>query len=151
LVPIYDPTGGFVTGSGWITSPPGVYTPNSSLTGKANFGFVAKYQHGANLPSGDTQFQFQAANFTFTSTAYQWLVVAGARAQFKGSGTINGSGDYNFLLTVIDGHIAGGGGVDKFRIKIWDSTGIVYDNQMGADDAGNAGTALGAGSIVIHP
>jgi streptogramin lyase len=150
LVPIYDPSGGFVTGGGWITSPTGAYTPNPSLTGKANFGFVAKYEHGANVPSGDTQFQFQTANFNFKSTDYQWLVVAGARAQFKGSGTINGSGNYDFMLTAIDGEIAGGGGVDKFRIKIWDSTGIVYDNQMGSDDTGNAATALGGGSIVIH-
>jgi hypothetical protein len=102
------------------------------------------------LPSGDTQFQFQTASLLFKSTSYQWLVVAGSRAQFKGAGTINGSGNYDFLLTAIDGQVNGGGGVDKFRIKIWDSTGIVYDNQMGSDDAGNAATALGGGSIVIH-
>ena len=56
------------------------------------------------------------------------------------------------MLTAIDGQISGGGGVDKFRIKIWDlGTGsIVYDNQVGdADDAGLS-TALGGGSIVIH-
>jgi hypothetical protein len=39
------------------------------------------------------------ANLEFHSTSYQWLVVAGAKAQYKGSGTMNGSGEYGFLLT----------------------------------------------------
>jgi len=68
------------------------------------------------------------------------------------SGTINGSGDYGFMLTAIDGQVNGGGGIDKFRIKIWDkATGaIVYDNQMGAADDANPTTAIQGGSIVIH-
>jgi hypothetical protein len=76
-------------------------------------------------------------------------VVAGARAQFKGEGTINGAGGYGFMLVAIDGQQPGGGGVDKFRIKVWDMAGdgIVYDNQMGD---GSAATRLGGGSIVIQ-
>jgi hypothetical protein len=149
---IYDPDGGFVTGGGWINSPVGAYTPDPSLTGKANFGFVSKYQRGSSIPTGNTEFNFHLANLNFRSTAYQWLVIAGARAQYKGTGTINGSGEYGFLLTVIDGQINGGGGIDKFRIKIWDKgTGeIVYDNQMGGSDTDNPITILGGGSIVIH-
>ena len=156
ILAIYDPNGNFVTGGGWIASPQGAYTPNPSLTGKATFGFVSKYQKGANLPSGDTQFQFDAAGFVFRSTAYEWLVVAGARAQFKGTGTVNSSGNYGFLLTAVDGQIRGGGGVDKFRIKIWQINpggsegGVIYDNQIGASDTADPTTALGGGSIVIH-
>jgi hypothetical protein len=151
-VVVYDPNGGFVTGGGWINSPAEAYTPNPTLTGKANFGFVSKYQNGAGVPTGNTQFNFKVANLNFQSTSYQWLVVAGAKAQFKGSGTINGAGDYDFMLTAIDGQVNGGGGVDKFRIRIWDrvSGGIVYDNQMGASDTANPSTAIGGGSIVIH-
>lgn len=152
LLAVYDPSGGFVTGGGWIMSPAGAYAANPSLTGKATFGFVAKYQKGANVPVGNTEFQFHVANFKFKSTEYEWLVVAGARAQFKGSGTVNGVGGYGFMLTAIDGQLNGGGGVDKFRIKIWDkATGdIVYDNQMGAGDAADPTTAVMGGSIVIH-
>jgi len=78
--------------------------------------------------------------------------VAGAKAQFKGTGTINGGGDYGFLLTAIDGQLQGGGGTDRFRIKIWDRASglVVYDNQLGADDYGDAATAIDGGSIVIH-
>jgi len=79
-------------------------------------------------------------------------VVAGARAQYKGVGAINGAGEYGFMLTAIDGQIKGGGGADKFRIKIWDKATdeIVYDNQMGAADTADPATILGGGSIVIH-
>lgn len=151
MVVIYDPNGGFVTGGGWINSPAGAYVPNPSLTGKANFGFVSKYQNGATTPTGNTEFQFKVGNLNFSSTSYEWLVVAGARAQYKGVGTINGSGSYRFMLTAIDGEINGGGGADKFRIRIWsDGGGLMYDNQMNAPDSADPTTTLGGGNIVIH-
>ena len=69
-----------------------------------------------------------------------------------GVGTVNGAGSFGFLLTAIDGQISGGGGVDEFRIKIWDqvSGAIVYDNKTGSLDTSNDATVLGGGSIVIH-
>jgi hypothetical protein len=151
-VVIYDPSAGFVTGGGWIDSPIGAYLYNSDLIGKANFGFSAKYQRGANVPEGETQFSFKASGLNFKSDAYDWLVVSGAKGKFKGVGRINGSGNYGFMLSAIDGQLNGGGGVDKFRIKIWDiSSGVVvYDNQRGADEGADPSTALGGGSIVIH-
>jgi hypothetical protein len=157
---IYDPSGGFVTGGGWINSPIGackLASCTDGTTGKANFGFVSKYQSGANKSvtlTGNTEFQFQAGNLNFKSTAYEWLTVSGARAQYKGSGTINGGGNYQFMLTAIDGSLPGGNNQDRFRIKITDASGaVVYDNQMNTtDDAGlttNA-TLLGGGSVNIH-
>ena len=103
------------------------------------------------MPTGQTEFQFKAGSLNFHSRSYEWLVVAGARAQYKGTGTINGTGEYGFLLSAVDGQ-KNGGGVDKFRIKIWDkiSGGVVYDNQSGASEDSDATTALGGGSIVIH-
>lgn len=151
-VVMYDPEGGFVTGGGWINSPAGAYAPDPILTGRANFGFVSKYKKGANVPTGNTEFQFKVANLNFHSEIYDWLVVAGAKAQYKGTGTINSAGNYGFMLTAIDGQINGGGGVDKFRIKIWDkqSGNIVYDNQMHAAEDADPTTDIGGGSIVIH-
>jgi hypothetical protein len=153
MVVVYDPNGGYVTGGGWINSPFGAYQPDQSITGKANFGFVSKYQHGATVPTGQTEFQFKVANLNFHSTDYEWLVVAGARAQFKGTGTLNGSGNYGFLLTAIDGSVSGGSGIDRFRIKIWDkenNNAILYDNKSGASDNSDSATNLESGSIVIH-
>jgi hypothetical protein len=121
------------------------------LTGKANFGFVSKFQNGASTPTGNTEFQFKAGNMKFKSTSYEWMVISGGKkAQYKGFGTINGAGSYNFILTAIDGQQPGGGGADKFRIKIWGSGGVIYDNQMNDPDSNDPTTVLGGGSIVIH-
>ena len=88
----------------------------------------------------------------FSSTVYEWLVVSGSMAQYKGSGTINGAGNYGFLLSAVDGDLTGGGGADKFRVKIWDkATGnVVYDNLLGTSDTATPTTVIGGGSIVIH-
>jgi len=146
LAVAYDPSAGFVTGGGWIDSPAGAYKPDLNLTGKATFGFVSKYKKGATVPDGTTEFQFQAGGFNFHSTAYEWLVVEGkTKAQFKGSGTVNGTlapngTAYKFMLW------AGDGSPDTFRIRIWWEAGAVennvYDNAMAQ--------AIGGGSIVVH-
>jgi len=100
---------------------------------------------------GVTGFAFQARNLVFSSARSEWLVIAGARAQLRGVGKINGAGDFGFLLTAIDGRAPGGGGVDRFRIKIWDRTNdvVVYDNQYGSADDADPTTALGGGDIAI--
>jgi len=152
-VVIYDPSAGFVTGGGWIIAQPGSYPANPTLTGKATFGFVSKYKKGQSTPSGNTEFQFHAAGMNFHSHSYEWLVVAGAKAMYQGVGTINGVGNYKFKLIAIDGQKNGGGGVDKFRIKIWDldnSNELVFDNNLGMSDDENPVTALSGGQITIH-
>ena len=163
FVVIYDPDGGFVTGGGWIDSPPGAYTPEDltdpDLTGKANFGFVSKYKKGADLPTGNTEFNFHVAELEFHSTEYEWLVVAGAQAKFKGTGTINDDGNYGFMLFATDADLKNQdesmeeNSEDKFRIKIWDiddGDKVIYDNQPGEADDAEPTTTLGGGSIVIH-
>lgn len=143
FVVVYDSTAGFVTGVGWINSPVGAYPAHATLTGKANFGFVSKYKKGTTVPTGNTEFQFQAGDLNFHSDGYQWLVVNqdGTNAQFKGSGTINGAGDYLFMIW------AGDGTPDTFRIKIWEedeseNETVRYDNGFSQ--------AIGAGSIIVH-
>ncbi len=152
MLVVYDPSGGFVTGGGWIDSPVGAYAADPSLSGRVSFGFQSKYKKGANFPTGETQFSFRVADLNFHSDTYEWLVVAGPQAKYKGTGTINGGGDYGFLLTAVDGQFNGGGGVDKFRITIWDrETGaVVYDNKMGKSDDSAAATELGGGQVVVH-
>ena len=127
-------------------------TPIALIPGKANFGFVSKYQKGANVPVGSTEFNFLVANLNFHSDIYEWLVVAGPKAQYKGTGTINGSGNYGFVHTAIDSELTPSTKVDLFRIKIWDKgTGlIIYDNQMGGADDSDPATAIKGGNIVIH-
>ncbi|KPK74778.1 MAG: hypothetical protein AMJ79_13210, partial [Phycisphaerae bacterium SM23_30] len=144
-VVIYNPEGGFVTGGGWIYSPAGALL-DSDVLGKANFGFVAKYKIGATEPTGNTEFKFKAGDFHFKSSSYEWLVVAGTKAMFKGEGFIEDwAGNYKFMLTAIDSN------ADKFRMKIWNPLNdeIIYDNKRGEDDEAEP-TIIGGGSIVIH-
>ncbi len=162
FVVVYDPSAGFVTGGGWIDSPAGAYAPDPLLTGTATFGFVSRYKKGTTVPTGVTEFQFQVAGLNFRSDTYDWLVVAGVRAQYKGTGTINGQGEYKFLLTAIDADVNTNDSitVDRFRIKIWweevDGTEhVVYDNGLDAEDFDEIDpttgtTEIGGGSIVIH-
>jgi hypothetical protein len=123
------------------TMTEGAYKPDPTLEGKATFGFVSKYKKGADIPTGNTEFQFQAGDLNFHSTSYDWLVVTGSDyAKFKGAGTINGEGDYKFMLW------AGDGDPDTFRMKIWWEDGggehVVYDNGMDQ--------AISGGNIVVH-
>ncbi len=136
--PNVQPCNGFITGGGWIVTPPGSYRPNLSITGTANFGLNCKYKKGHQTPDGQTEFNFQEANLNFHSQSYDWLTVAGSVAQYKGTGTINGAGSYGFIITVTDGQ------PDTFRIQIWDKTTgtVIFDN--------NANTPLSGGQIVIH-
>jgi len=139
---VYDPAGGFVTGGGWIDSPVNADYQYMQVGGKANFGFVSKYKRGATVPEGNTEFVFHAGGLNFHSASYDWLVVnqGGTRAQFKGMGTINGEGNYKFMLW------AGDHDPDTFRIKIWEEVDgvetVVYDNGVQQP--------IGGGSIVVH-
>jgi hypothetical protein len=81
------------------------------------------------------------------SDRYERLVIAGANAKYTGVGTINGGGNYGFMLTAKDSS------PDTFRIKIWDKDaggGVVYDNKMGAGDDSYDGTNIGGGNIKVH-
>ena len=141
FVVVYDPSGGFVTGGGWIDSPEGACkfeACTDNTTGKATFGFVSKYKPGATVPTGNTEFQFRAGNLNFHSDSYDWLVVAGSDAKYKGVGTTNGGGDYGFMLTGFDADVNPNDShtVDGFRIVIWDKADgdrVVYDNLASPD------------------
>jgi len=150
---VFDPEEGFITGGGWIDSPEGAYPADATLTGKATFGFIAKYKKGQSTPTGNTEFQFHVAGLTFHSVSYEWLVITSHKAMYKGIGTINGDGCYGFMISVVDEALTSSTDVDQFRMKIWDTNNddeIVYDNNIGADDADIPSTALDGGQIVIH-
>lgn len=130
-----------VTGGGWIRSLPGAYQPDPAVTGKANFGFVAKYLPGDATPAGSVEFQLSEGNLNFKSGAFEWLVEL--RDNFtilKGWGTVNGVGNYQFLLWAADDK------PDSFRIKIWYQEGgvdyVLYDN--------GDNQPISGGSITIH-
>ncbi|HCA86277.1 MAG TPA: hypothetical protein DEQ61_12725 [Streptomyces sp.] len=149
-VVVYDPAAGFVTGGGWTDVQAGSYPADPSASGPGRFGFVSKYHKGASTPSGQSEFQFAVGDLNFHSTSYDWLVVGGNKAIYKGTGTVNGDSGYKFLISAVDADKSGGS--DTFRLKIWDADtdAVVFDNQLGASDDAAATTAITKGSIVIH-
>jgi hypothetical protein len=151
-VVVYDPSAGFVTGGGWINVAPGSYPADPTLSGRANFGFTSKYKNGGGRPTGETEFNFTVGNFNFHSESYDWLVVSSFKAQYRGTGSVNGVSGYEFRVTGYDGQISGGGGIDKFRIKVTRNGQTVFDNRMGvSEDIDQADPqAIAGGSIVIH-
>ena len=117
MVVVYDPTAGRVVGGGHVPArrPRGLHGHRAVLR------LDSRRLTAVRLPGGAR----------FASTSIQWLVVTGFKSQFRGVGRINGTGDYGFLLTAYDGQQAGGGGVDRFRIRNWNRSGaVVYDNVL---------------------
>jgi len=121
LLPVYDPDAGFVTGGGWFQTP----------SGKANFGFVAKYQNNSQVPTGN--FEFHLGTTKFKATSFDWLVINGTSAQLSGVGTVNGSGAYSFQVTALDQN------PDIISIRISTPTEILYQSQT-----------VSGGQIKIH-
>ncbi|MDP3072811.1 MAG: YncE family protein [Opitutaceae bacterium] len=147
LVAVYDPNGGFVTGGGWFVSAPGAYLPTPAVSGRSTFGFVSKYKKGASIPEGNTEFQFHTVGLRFSSRSYQWLVVNqnDRNAQFKGIGTVNGIGNFSFMIWAYDGSTSVASPADTFRIKIWDmedNDAVLYDNGVNQPISG--------GNVIVH-
>jgi hypothetical protein len=146
------PTGTYVTGGGWIDSPPGAVTASPGAAGKANFGFVSPTEEETELTPGHIEFHVKAAGLRFGSTSADApVVVSGTTASWQGSGRLNGVADHGFMVSIVDGHAPGGDGIDRFRIRIWDPAGVVvYDSQTGSPATAAATTPLAGGSIVMH-
>lgn len=145
-VAVFDWDGGFVTGGRWIDVSAGGYGPDALLSGRANFGFVAKYRNAASTPLGSTEFQFHEGGLNFHSAGYDWLVVSASdnTALLTGTGTLNGAlapngTPYRFMLAAHDSS------PDTFGIRIW------WESIAGETLVMDTGPMpLGGGSIVIH-
>lgn len=97
--------------------------------------------------------EIQAGDLNFHSSSHDWLVIAGSKAMYKGVGTINGVGNYGFLISAVDQNLTPSTDTDRFRIKIWDRDNddlVVYDNMMGEEEGANPTTDIGGGNIVVH-
>ncbi|MAT96582.1 MAG: hypothetical protein CL608_05510 [Anaerolineaceae bacterium] len=148
-VVVFDPSVGSANGVGWFHAPADGYydgDPAQSETGR--FGIIARYHRYLPEPVGSFNFTIHPLGARLNGHGYDWLVINGNRAAFQGYGDIDGSGDYGFLVSIIDD----GEQNDLIRVRIWNRvTGtLVYDTQP--DDALNALPAvpLSGGSITIR-
>jgi hypothetical protein len=141
---VYDPAGGFTTGGGF-------YTVSGQGNRKAHFTFDVSFANRGTVPNGSVQFWIPGGEMRFESTAIEMLVVSGNRAQFWGTGTLNGVAA-RFRVTVIDGQASGHDGApDAIRIELWDASGatVLYDTQPGAARDAAVTTPTDGGNIRI--
>lgn len=153
MIVVYNPDGEFVTGGGWIDAQAGSCQDASvcdpTATGKANFGFNAKYSQDNIVPTGSSELNFADAGLNFHTTNYEWLVInqAGANAQLQGSGTLNGNNDgngnpYKFTIQIQDN-----GNNDTIHIRIWSE--LADGTEVDVFDNGSA-QEIGGGNIQVH-
>lgn len=122
---------GNVTGGGWIPSPKPV-----GKNSKATFGFVAHYIDGAAIPSGNLQYNDDAAGLKLHGNVTTLSVdKTTMTATFSGAAKVNGVDGYEYKVTVVDNGEPGK--TDTFAIDIF---AIPY--------TGNG--TLGGGNIQIH-
>ena len=140
---VYNPTPqGLFTGNRIFSSPVGAYPQNPNLTGQVQFGVTSKYLDTAII--GHVSMNFRAATLKFDATTLTVLVTSNGQVTLRGTGTINGSGNYNFLVTGLDGL------QEAVRFQIKDQLGtVIYDSQPGAVDTATP-TASVTGQIIIH-
>jgi probable HAF family extracellular repeat protein len=149
----YEQAAGTAGGNGWFESPAGANKQDPGQAGRAVFGFFAPGATSAKSTAAKAMLQFHMGTLNFRSESIKPVAAQRARAQFEGSGKINGAGDYRFKLTTTAGSAAGQGQPNRFGLKIWhidpltNAEVVSYDNQ----GAGNGSAVPAAqGEIVLQ-
>jgi hypothetical protein len=152
---VFDAAAGRIRGAGLI-APLAPGHGSSTGFGTAAFRFHAEYpcdKQGrvrGSVPAGLVELEFGQRE-AFRSDEFEWLVIAGSKAQLMGRGTLGRIPGYQFLLTVEDGRH--GPSTDGVWIKIWETaTGtVVFDNAPGSSDALDEAIAprIAAGNVLM--
>ena len=145
---VYEPTGEFVTGGGWIWDPTG---------SKGNFGFNVKYTRSGK-PKGHSIYVYRDGEWDYIVKSNAWIGLAidstENHAYFEAKCVVQkynpetgelvwDEGNYKFRVDVWDND--SGGGVDVYQIRVLDKNGVVF-HEAGFDPLGE----LQGGNIVIH-
>ncbi len=143
---VYEPTGDFVTGGGWIWDPSG---------SKGNFGFNVKYTKSGK-PQGHATYVYREDGWDVIVKSNAWigLAIDGNHAFFEAKCVVQkynpttgelvwAEGNYKFRVDVWDNDSEEG--VDIYQIRVLDKNGVVY-HEAGFDPLGE----LQGGNIVIH-
>ncbi len=103
FVVVYDPTGGFVTGGGWIHPDDGSVYPGMDAADKVSLGFNVKYLPNSTNPQG--KLNVQLGDMHVHSDAINWLVITiENESHFSGTATIdNGTELFPFRVNLFDG------------------------------------------------
>lgn len=148
--------GASISGEGWFISPPEAVKASRGQSGPATFAFLSEYRKDGRRAQGKAILRFSVANLKFESNRFDSVAVNGARIQYRGSGTVNGAGHYQFTLTAVAGPNPADG-KNGLHIRIWhldpgtNGEVVDYDNQSGPNaTTGSQGMIVGDGAVRIE-
>jgi probable HAF family extracellular repeat protein len=138
--------GAALAGEGSFMSLPGATTSAPTLSGLASFAFVSEGTPGGSRARNAAAIVFEAPGVRLRSDAEVEVLATATRVQYRGSGTVDGKGKVQFLLTASDG---AGARKDRIRMRIWQhapgskAETLIYDNGAGSGE----GAALIDGEV----
>jgi hypothetical protein len=143
---VYEPTGGFVTGGGWIVDASG---------NKGSFGFNVRYKKNG-LPGGQAIYVYRIGDWQYIVKSTAWLGMAidqnhsffEAKCVVQRYNILTGElvwaeGNYQVRVDVWDNGEPGGS--DVYQIRVYDKNGLIY-YEAGFNPYG----FLQGGNIQIH-
>jgi len=148
-VVVVERAAGTVGGNGWFESPAGANRKDLGQPGRATFSLFAPPATGASASAAKARLQFRVGTLNFRSENMEQVAAQATRAQFEGSGKINGAGDYRFRLSTT----AGQGQPDRIGLKIWRIDPVTGKEVVSYDNEGaRMGSAVPAaqGRIVLQ-
>jgi PKD repeat protein len=140
---VYNPTGQFTTGGGWIWDPTGSH---------GNFGFNVKYNKKGKV-QGNSIYVYRLDGFDYIVKSNAWigLAISDNTSSFQGKAVLQifdpvtgelqpeSSGNFQFTVEAMDNEL--NGNPDYYKITVLDKEGLEYHNATGSLEGGN---------IVIH-
>jgi hypothetical protein len=131
ILAIYDPSLGFVTGGGTVIRS-GV---------RANFGFMAKYLKKGRIHGSVLYLEHRpGGRVVLKSNAMKSLSVVGNSAVIVGKATLDGVGNHEFRVTVVDNGEPGS--ADRFGLQVKDKNGAAIASLTFAPILLNSGNVV---------
>ncbi|ATQ77307.1 hypothetical protein CR152_24410 [Massilia violaceinigra] len=140
--------GAYVSGEGGFISPPGAVTSSRSHFGRATFAFFSEYQNDGRRAQGKALLRFSTAHLKFESTRFDSVAVNRARIEYRGGGTVNGTGNYQFALTAVAGPNRADG-KHRLHIRIWHLDAMTNREVVDYDNQGRSDAASGSQGVLV--
>lgn len=128
--------------NGSFNSEPGNFLPDLNLGGSVGLKVNVKEKYPDVFQQDNLQLKYSIADLTLNSTMVEYLLVDQGYITLRGKGIIKGYGNFEYLITALDGGVLPLN--DKVKVSIWNKVDgtILYSN--------NELIPLNSGAIIIH-
>ncbi len=114
--------------NGYFNSDVGYYLPDLTIGGPFSLNINIKEKLPNVFQARNVQMKFPAANLVFNGSEVEYLLVDQNQITIRGSGTIKGYGNYEYLITAYDGGVIPND--DEVKVALWKKSNeeIIYSN-----------------------